>query len=161
VSFIGFGLTFHLEKQSVVATWRVLTRKHAQKYLRNLELDKMISESMTNVLLCAGVREARHDITPKLREAAEGAVNQAVHLNRVIGQGVVSSNMLPLYPIPDSTFEVDTNGSGTTKEDMVFCTTRLGLRKVVKTDDGNWEGSAILKPAVILVSELPDILSAD
>ncbi|KAH6897985.1 hypothetical protein BKA70DRAFT_1375380 [Coprinopsis sp. MPI-PUGE-AT-0042] len=143
------------------------------------ELIVYMVDTLVNVLLVSGLNEAptihtHNQLHSQIMAAFSSQLNvilsQAKRLNKAVGEGVVSCDLEALYVAPDAgympeTMEASTmvESSGSRPPERVLCTTDLGLARAIKVPGtrGEWEESVLLKPKVILVAELHEILDIE
>lgn len=162
-----------IEEQAVSARWRVLTRTHIQRLFNEPpHLTDYFIDAFVNILISAGVKDAQDEehlrsaVADKIGDRVTLVTQSAIHLNKVIGEGVTSCELLTLYVVPEAPFDYatmdDTFNRPNSREkeartaENILCTTDLGLLRAekVKGKEGEWDKLILLKPKVILESGL-------
>jgi hypothetical protein len=136
-------------------------------------------DTLVNVLLVSGLNEAptihtHNQLHTQIMATFSNQLNvilsQAKRLNKAAGEGVVSCDLEALYFAPDASYTPETmeastwmDSSDSTPIERVLCTTDLGLARAIKVPGvrGEWEEAVLLKPKVILVAELHEILDVE
>ncbi|KAK0212131.1 hypothetical protein DFS33DRAFT_1249158 [Desarmillaria ectypa] len=162
------------EDQAIAGRWRALTRRYALQAFREApdsqrQLLSVVMETLVNILIIAGLESATSEVSETMAtqfaEHASAVVEHAMQLNRVIGQGITSCEMMPLYLVPETPFDAnvmeDTFGSASKDStENVLCTTDLGLMRMEKKGE-KWEKRVLVKPKIILRSGLADTILAE
>ncbi|KIY71909.1 hypothetical protein CYLTODRAFT_86697 [Cylindrobasidium torrendii FP15055 ss-10] len=153
--------------QSIAGRWRALTRKYAVQTFAHgssdihQQLVDVVMENLVNVLISAGLDSDTEQISESVVAQFTGhtseMVKRAAHLNWLMGQTITSCELAPLYLVPDNPFDEefmeDTFGQGPENPDeLILCTTDLGLARSERLADGNWQKLVLKKPRVTLLS---------
>lgn len=138
-------------------------------------------DALVNVLLISGLNNSpqRHThtelhskITTTFAAQLNVVLSSAKRLNKAAGELVTSCDLEALYIAPDCNFNgammEDASGAKTPNTtptkvpERVLCTTDLGLVRAEKVTAtrGEWSESVLLKPKVVLVSGLQEILGS-
>ncbi|KAK0196217.1 hypothetical protein F5146DRAFT_922862 [Armillaria mellea] len=162
------------EEQAVAGRWRALTRRYALQAFREApdsqrQLLSVVMETLVNILISAGLESATSEVSENMAaqfaEHASTVVEHAMRLNRVIGQGITSCEMMPLYLVPETPFDANVMEDvfGTASKDStenILCTTDLGLMRMEKKGE-QWEKRVLVKPKIILRSGMADTVLAE
>ena len=148
------------EEPSVSGKWRALTREYAQQLVQPLNMMPFFSYGFANIFLLAGLTmpsdRVQTIISERFHDQIDTISEKIVTLNRAMGKGVLSSELLVLTVDPnvplDKTIMEATSQDGQDTE-PVLCTTDLGLVLHEKVG-AEWRHSVLLKPRVLLQSEL-------
>lgn len=149
------------------------------------ELVVFMVDALVNVLLIAGLNRRRLSGSPvhthtslheKVTESFAGqlhvVLSLARRLNKAVGEQVTSCDLETLYISPNVVFNPVTmedtagpqspNATPKNTPEIVLCTTDLGLVRAEKVPltRGEWNESVLMKPKVMLVSGVRDIIGA-
>ncbi|KAJ7604466.1 hypothetical protein FB45DRAFT_956762 [Roridomyces roridus] len=158
------------QTQSVAGRWRALTHRHVQELIHGTpELADYFIDAIVNVLLTAGFKStstapALHElVAERFSERIDALVKLAVGLNRALGVEVTACELKALAAPPGSVFDAETMDSalfdpGEPSPNLsVLCTLALGLSRADKID-GVWTKRVLLKPTVVLPSDVDELL---
>jgi len=162
------------EIQGVAGRWRALSRRHL--YDLTVEgtdwatmANSTIRGAFENILLIAKCQLDRSQTAEKLnkfRDRIDTIVTAALHLNRVLGEQVTSSDLEIIRYTNGVEFDptvmedaegTDENIQPSEIEGTVLCTTELGLRRVIKVakaDANEFQSQILLKPKVALLAHI-------
>ena len=144
-----------------------MTRKYAVQAFQSgpdsnihQQLVDVVMETLVNILVSAGLDTAAAEISESVVAQFTGhaseVVKQATHLNSIINQNITSSDLAPLYVVPDTLFDQETMEDGfasNATDELILCATDLGITKTEKVDR-TWHKKILKKPKVALQSGL-------
>ncbi|KAI0750430.1 hypothetical protein C8Q74DRAFT_1374016 [Fomes fomentarius] len=177
----------HLKRQerpSVAGRWRALSRAHlmalfledkGSSVLSDYE-DMLMAHLMDILLSGLHFSSSHHSLLQRVQEACGIALHNitthALELRAVTGERIVSRDLELVLPKPGERFDthrMENEDScdgmeGDMREDVIFCTTQLGLiREEWYSGDGREpyaHAVTLLKPKVILASAVDDLWAA-
>ncbi len=127
------------------------------------QLVDVVMETLVNILISAGLEVATDQVSDTMAAQFAGhtseVVKRATELNSVIGQGIISCELSPIYLPPETAFDVgtmeDTFGRGPREQELILCTTDLGLLRSERQGD-DWQRRVLMRPKVALQSGLEE-----
>ncbi|EAU92050.1 hypothetical protein CC1G_06037 [Coprinopsis cinerea okayama7 len=147
-----------------------------------------MADALVNVLLISGLNrrspvtghplythsQLHSQVTSTFSNQLNHILSYAKKLNKAVGERVTSCDLEALYIAPDVIFNGTTmedasadggkspNTTPTKNPEKVLCTTDLGLVRAEKVPAtrGEWHESVLLKPKVILVSGIKELLGS-
>ncbi|KAF8916224.1 hypothetical protein CPB85DRAFT_1290370 [Mucidula mucida] len=156
------------EDQAIAGRWRALTRRYAVEAFTegsdiHQQLVDVVMETLVNILISAGLEVATDQVSDTMAAQFAGhtseVVKRATELNSVIGQGIISCELSPIYLPPETAFDVgtmeDTFGRGPREQELILCTTDLGLLRSERQGD-DWQRRVLMRPKVALQSGLEE-----
>lgn len=168
------------ESQAVAGRWRALTLRHLHQMTPlgtdwALKMQGLICNDLVDVMLSAKCKLNRSQISSELDKYAEKIniiINAALHLKRVLGEHVISSDLDVVNfkggEIFDPSLMDASGGQGFSlsmqEKVAVLCTTELGLRREVKGFENGREimdVKILLKPKVVLETDIVQSSSSD
>ncbi|KAF4567376.1 hypothetical protein EYR40_006375 [Pleurotus pulmonarius] len=158
------------ESQAVAGQWRVLTRRHVQRLLQNRpDIAEYFLDAFSNILMAIGFGSDQAQMQDVIRSEFGDRMGKigslALDLNKAIGEGIVSSEIEPIYVAPGVAFdpavmdddELFTNDlpDSPSESETILCTTRLGL---LWTGEGSaesrWDEKILLRPRIVRRSQM-------
>ena len=151
--------------------WRQLTRTYLQQ-ITPPEADQVsgVGWALANIVVTAGIEkstEAAHKrIMGHISNQLTRVTKLSSQLNKTIGEGTTSSDLKISHVAPNVLYNSETMVSDSEQgslQEHVLCTTDLGLALVERLPGGDeangesWRESVLLKPRVILPSDIEDI----
>jgi hypothetical protein len=131
-----------------------------------LSLAGIVGRGLVDILVAAGHRGTHQEIFGRIstvfRDKVMTIIKASLHLSKVLGEEIISSDLEVVVPRPGVDFDAATmddigreHGVGVQKVDRVLCATELGLRRVVKRKKENQnclDTTLLLKPKCALES---------
>ena len=147
-----------------------MTRKHVQRLLQNKpDIAEYFLDAFSNILMAIGFGNDQALMQNIIRSEFGDRMGRigslALELNKAIGEGIVSSEIEPIYVAPGVAFdpavmdddELFTNDpqDSPSESETILCTTRLGL---LWTGEGSaesrWDEKILLRPRIVRRSQL-------
>ncbi|KAG6816744.1 hypothetical protein H0H87_003333 [Tephrocybe sp. NHM501043] len=160
------------EEQAVSGRWRALTRKHLPK-TPDHELSLLFVDAFVNILLVADASrthgELQKAIETRFVEHVSIIVQGAQRLRKAIGEEITFCDFEIIFVNHDTPFSpalmddafAAAFEKGREDQELVLCTTELGLEKFEKrADKGGWDDTVIMRPKIALKSGIDEMMAS-
>ncbi|KAJ8518141.1 hypothetical protein ONZ45_g4738 [Pleurotus djamor] len=158
------------EDQLTAGRWRTLTRTHVQRMVKTKpDISEYFLDAFSNILMAvgfAGQQDSMQAFITSEFGAQMGSIGQlALELNKAIGEGLISTDIEPIYVSPGVPFDpavmdddehfADHFEDLGEEEESVLCTTEMGLLCTVEGHGLSRSDEKILqRPRVVRMSRV-------